>query len=95
MYELLFTTNEKMKKPEVIEVYADNGQLSHYALVDVETGNKLWSEAPEECEAMGYPVVNNDCIHSVSDSFTANDVQRAYYDGLNDDSDLFYIKNYR
>ena len=55
-----------MKKPEVIEVYADNGQLSHYALVDTETGNKLWSEAPEECEAMGHPVVNNDCIHSVS-----------------------------
>ena len=34
-------------------------------------------------------------IHNVSDSFTANDVQRAYYDGLNDNSDLFNIKNYR
>lgn len=62
MYELLFTTNEKMKKPEVIEVYADNGQLSHYALIDTETGNKLWSEAPEECKAMGYPVVSESYI---------------------------------
>ena len=58
-----------MKKPEVIEVYADNGQLSHYALIDTETGNKLWSEEPEECKAMGYPVVNNDCIHSVMSSY--------------------------
>jgi len=34
-------------------------------------------------------------IDLVSESFTADDVQRAYYDGLNDDSDLFSIKNYR
>ncbi|WP_064967999.1 hypothetical protein [Tenacibaculum ovolyticum] len=45
-----------MKKPQIIEVHADNGALSHYALIDVETGKKLWSEAPEECKAMGYPV---------------------------------------
>ena len=38
---------------------------------------------------------NTDIIGNVSDSFTANDVQSAYYDGLNDDSDLFSIKNYR
>ena len=40
-------------------------------------------------------VKKNGVLHSVSDSFTANDVQRAYYDGLNDDSDLFSIRNYR
>jgi len=34
-------------------------------------------------------------IDLVSESFTADDVQRAYYDGLNDNSDLFNIKNYR
>jgi len=40
-----------MKKPEIIEVYADNGVLSHYALINIETGEKLWSEAPgEDCE---------------------------------------------
>lgn len=43
-------------KPLVIEVYADNGELSHYALVDKETVKKLWSGDPEECKAMGYPV---------------------------------------
>lgn len=45
-----------MNKPQVIEIYADNGALSHYALIDVETGEKLWSEDPEECKAMGHPV---------------------------------------
>lgn len=45
-----------MEKPQVIEVYADNGALSHYALIDIETGDKLWSEAPEECRSIGYPV---------------------------------------
>lgn len=39
--------------------------------------------------------LKNGVLHSVSDIFTANDVERAYYDGLNDDSDLFSIKNYR
>ena len=34
-------------------------------------------------------------LFSVRGSFTADDVQRAYYDGLNDDSDLFSIKYYR
>ena len=38
---------------------------------------------------------NNEVLDLVSESFTADDVQRAYYDGLNDDSDLFSIKNYR
>ena len=40
-------------------------------------------------------VKKNGVLHSVSGCFTANDVQSAYYDGLNDDSDLFNIKNYR
>ena len=47
-----------MKKPIVIEVFADNGELSHYALINHENGEKLWSENPEECKAMGYPVTN-------------------------------------
>ncbi len=51
-----------MKKPEVIEIYACNGALSHYALVDIDTGEKLWSEAPEECIANGHPVVYNGLV---------------------------------
>jgi len=46
-----------MKKPIVTEVFACNGGHSHYVLIDSETGDKLWSEAPEECEAMGFPVM--------------------------------------
>jgi hypothetical protein len=45
-----------MKKPTVIEVFNDNGSHSHWALVDLETSEKLWSENPIECKAMGYPV---------------------------------------
>ena len=45
-----------MKKPLILEVFADNGLHSHWALVDTQKGEKLWSEDPTECEAMGYPV---------------------------------------
>lgn len=33
-----------MKEPKVVERFADNGEHSHYELVDVETGNVLWRE---------------------------------------------------
>lgn len=29
-------------KPELIEKYADNGELSHYELIDPSTGDVLW-----------------------------------------------------
>jgi hypothetical protein len=49
------------KKPEHKEfllspVYADNGEHSHYTLIESSTGIKVWSEDPEECRAQGYPV---------------------------------------
>lgn len=47
-------------KPQVIDVFSDNGELSHWALIDPETGVKLWSEDPEECKAMGHPVKPSD-----------------------------------
>lgn len=37
-----------MKKPKVIEKFADNGEHSHYQLVDVESGEVIWSEDPTE-----------------------------------------------
>lgn len=48
--------NKNMKKPLVVEVFADNGEFSHWSLIDLETSVKLWSENPEECKAMGYAV---------------------------------------
>lgn len=36
-----------MKEPKVIEVYADNGEHSHYQLID-EIGEILWSEDQSE-----------------------------------------------
>lgn len=43
-------------EPIVQPVYADNGEHSHWCLIDKVTGDKLWSEDPEECKAMGHPV---------------------------------------
>lgn len=37
-----------MKKPVIVEKFADNGEHSHWSLVDCETGELLWSQAPEE-----------------------------------------------
>ncbi len=37
-----------MNKPVIIERLADNGEHSHWALCESETGKYLWSEAPEE-----------------------------------------------
>lgn len=53
---ITFKANKNMKKPLVIEVCTDNGEFSHWSLIDLETSEKLWSENPEECKAMGYPV---------------------------------------
>ena len=52
-----------MKKPLIIEIFADNGQHSHWALLDMEDGVKLWSENPEECKAMGYPVISSNNLN--------------------------------
>lgn len=39
-----------MKKPYVLECFADNGEHSHWELLNSETGETLWSENPEELE---------------------------------------------
>jgi hypothetical protein len=41
----------------LIEVFADNGEHTHYALIESTTGIKVWSEDPAECKAQGHPVV--------------------------------------
>jgi len=45
-----------MEKPVVNEVFTDNGEHSHWNLIDAETGENLWSEFPEEDLARGHPV---------------------------------------
>lgn len=49
-----------MKEPKVIEMFADNGEHSHWQLVD-ENGEILWSEEPTE-------VKNNAVLPLVSKS---------------------------
>jgi hypothetical protein len=50
------TRNENTNKPIVQEVFCDNGEHSHWSLINPQTGEKLWSEDPTECKAMGHPV---------------------------------------
>ena len=49
-----------MKEPKVIEMFADNGEHSHWQLID-EHGEVLWSEEPTE-------VKNNAVLPRVSKS---------------------------
>ena len=37
-----------MNKPTLIERFADNGEHSHYELIETETGELLWSEDSED-----------------------------------------------
>jgi hypothetical protein len=37
-----------MLKPIVSEAFADNGEHSHWRLINPETGELLWTECPEE-----------------------------------------------
>jgi hypothetical protein len=36
-----------MEKPIIVERFADNGEHSHYDLIEAETGELLWSEEAE------------------------------------------------
>lgn len=36
-----------MKKPKVIECFTDNGEHSHWALIDKDDGKLLWDEADD------------------------------------------------
>lgn len=51
--------NPDTEKYVLAEDFADNGEHSHWTLIETKTGRKLWSENPEECKAKGYPVVEN------------------------------------
>ena len=48
--------NKEQSTHKLIDVYCDNGDLSHHAVIEMVAGVKVWSEHPEECKAMGYPV---------------------------------------
>lgn len=45
-----------MKKPILDEQFADNGEHSHWHLIDSEEGMVLWSSFPEETIAKGQKI---------------------------------------
>jgi hypothetical protein len=59
LYKSSNVTSLEEEKYLLIHEYADNGEHSHYALIERQTGVKVWSEDPEECKAKGYPVNNS------------------------------------
>ena len=74
-----------MKKEElkIVERFADNGLFSHCALLDMNTGEILWSEEPG-------------LESQYVDHFTAGDVEQAYNDGYTTEGVInFDIDNYR
>lgn len=74
-------------KPIVTEVYSDNGELSHYRLIDPDTGENLWSEDPDEDKTLGYPVKS---APLVTDEETQDEVEKLFFqycreEGMDDD----------
>lgn len=67
-------------EPIVQPVYADNGEHSHWCLIDKNTGDKLWSEDPDECRAMGHTVKPSaselEALAQIQKERQANDVLR-------------------
>lgn len=62
----------KNKIPQITRIYADNGEHSHFKLVDTETGKTLWEETeetkyeiPDSSECIGFD--NGKCFKD--DSF--------------------------
>ncbi len=47
---------EKILKLEIVRVCADNGEHSHWRAMDIESGETIWSQNPEEDSAMGVRV---------------------------------------
>jgi hypothetical protein len=69
-----------MNKPIIVERYADNGSFSHYALIQEETGELLWSEAPEE----EIQQVKNRYIPFVSESSLEDKLYNKCLEGMPD-----------
>lgn len=60
-----------MKEPKVIEIFADNGEHSHWQLID-KNGEILWSEEPTE-------VKNNSVLPLVSVSVAVEEILKPKY----------------
>jgi hypothetical protein len=54
-----------MEKPILIEAFADNGELSHWELIDTENGSVLWTSFPEETIAKGQSINCNICEKTI------------------------------
>jgi hypothetical protein len=70
-------------KPIVVEAFTDNGQHSHWRLIDPETGYIIWTEDPEE----DYTWKPNGLLRPCDcrDQYTA-DILNEQGLGINDDS---------
>lgn len=59
-------------KPILEDVYADNGEISHYHLIDPRAGEILWSSDPEETIARGGRIHRSPVdVEKLKDAFEA------------------------
>ncbi len=47
---------ENTHKPIIVEQFSDNGEFSHWHLIEPKTGIVLWSSFPEETVAQGQEI---------------------------------------
>ena len=72
-----------MNRPTIVERFADNGDHSHYALIDTETGELLWSEAPEEeIQELIDKSPTGSCMNIISEEGLSELYRIAYNDGF-------------
>ena len=45
---------------ELCEAFADNGEFSHWRIVDIDTGAFVWSQDPEEDFSRGVTIYESD-----------------------------------
>lgn len=68
-----------MKEPKVIEIFADNGEHSHWQLID-ENGEILWSEEPNEVKNNAVlPLVSSNNLIIKCLPFGVKELESEYY----------------
>ena len=63
-------------EPQIVRVCTDNGEHSHFRLIDVETGKTLWEEPEDELQQMDQSRVLDDVREILSQKINVYRVGR-------------------
>lgn len=70
-------------KPTVIEAYCDNGEFSHFLLINTDTGAVLWSADPIETIASGQKIEPSGQLNCMQMAIHKNAKDKGFYDEEN------------